>query len=78
MKRESTTVIIAKYESLDDFTKSTISFVLCLIFQERMNECFENVFRDQRKNSVYSERKNEIKSTRSSIVSILYLLYTTE
>ena len=77
MKRESTTVVIAEYGSLDDLTKSTIPPVLCLVFRERVNECFGDVFRDQRKGSVYSGRKNEIKSTRSPIVSILYLLYTT-
>ena len=78
MKRGSTAVVIAEYESLDDLTKSTISPVLCLVFRRRVNECFEKVFQDQRKSSVYSGRKNEVKSTRSSIVSILYLLYTAE
>ncbi len=76
IKRELTTVVIAKYELLNDVTKSTILSVLCLAFQKRMNECFKNVFRNQLKSPVYSERKIETKLTRSSIVSILYLLYT--
>ncbi len=76
MKRGSTAAVIAKYGSLDDLTKSTIPPVLCLVFRGRVDGCFGDVFRDQRKGPVYSGRKNGVKSTRSPIVSILYLLYT--
>ncbi len=46
IKRKLITVVIVKYELLNDFTKNTILFILCLIFRERINKYFKNVFRD--------------------------------
>lgn len=73
MKPESTARVIAKYGPRDELMKSTISAVLCLVFRGRVKQCFEDVFRDQQKGPVYSERKIKMTSTRSLIQSVLYL-----
>ncbi len=78
MKPELTARVIAKYESLDELTKSTILSVLYLVFRERMNECFEAPFQASLKGPVHFGKRTEAQSIRSPIRSILYPLYTAE
>ncbi len=78
MKPELTARVIAKYESLDELTKSTILSVLCLVFRERVNECFKAPLQASLKGSVCFKKRTEAQLIRSLIQSILYSLYTAE
>ncbi len=59
MKSELTTRVIVKFKLLNELTKSTILSVLCLVFRERMNECFKTSFQALLKSPVYFKKRTE-------------------
>ncbi len=78
MKSELTKHVIRRFKSLNDSAKSTSLSVSYLDYPKRVTECLKTVFQAIQRNSVFSERRTEKRSTRTFIASMSYPLYTAE